>query len=84
MVGVGCGIVIKNNGACGGDDAIALIISKLSKLPIAISYLLLDLIVILMSLSYIDATNIIYSFITATISSILIGCIAKTKEDKEK
>ena len=84
MVGVGCGIVIKNNGACGGDDAIALIISKLSKLPIAISYLLLDLIVILMSLSYIDATNIIYSFITATISSIIIGCIAKTKEDKEK
>ncbi len=80
MVGIGCGIVIRNNGACGGDDAVALIISKLSKLPIAISYLLLDIIVILLSLTYIDLSNIIYSFITATISSMLIGCIAKGKD----
>ena len=77
FVGIGCGIVIKNNGACGGDDALALIISKLLKLPIAISYFILDAIVIIASLSYISIGNIIYSFITATISSILIGVISK-------
>ena len=77
MVGIGCGIVIKNNGACGGDDALALIISKIFKLPVAISYFILDAIVILMSLSYINIVNIIYSFITALISSILIGWISK-------
>ncbi len=76
MVGIGCGIVIKNNGACGGDDALALIISKVFKLPVAISYFILDAVVILMSLSYINIANIIYSFITAIISSILIGWIS--------
>ena len=77
FVGIGCGIVIYNNGACGGDDAIALIISKTLRLPVSISYLLLDILVILISLSYIELNNIIYSFLTAIISSILIGSISR-------
>jgi uncharacterized membrane-anchored protein YitT (DUF2179 family) len=77
FVGIGCGIVIYNNGACGGDDAIALIISKTLRLPVSISYLLLDILVILISLSYIEINNIIYSFLTAIISSILIGSISR-------
>lgn len=77
LVGIGCGIVICNKGACGGDDAIALIISKTFKTPVSISYFVLDALVIIMSLSYIEPNKIIYSFLTAFISSVIIGYISK-------
>ena len=79
MVGIGCGLVVRNEGACGGDDSIAKLLSKLLKLPIAVSYFLLDLIVIITSLLYISLNQIAYSLITAIISSILIGVISKKK-----
>ena len=79
LVGIGCGIVIRNGGACGGDDSIVLIISKTTRLPLSISYFLLDLIVILLSLSYIKVEQIGYSLLTAIISSLLIGYISKVK-----
>jgi len=79
LVGIGCGMVIRNGGACGGDDSMALIMSKAIKLPVSICYFLLDFIVILASLSYISFDKIIYSLLTATISSFLIGYISKMK-----
>lgn len=79
MVGIGCGIVVRNEGACGGDDSVAKLMSKLLKLPIAISYFLLDFIVIVTSLSYIPVNQIVYSLLTAIISSILIGIISNKK-----
>jgi uncharacterized membrane-anchored protein YitT (DUF2179 family) len=85
LVGIGCGVVIYNDGACGGDDAIALIISKTLRVPVSISYLLLDIFVIIISISYIGINNIMYSFLTAIISSILIGVISrKSKINKFK
>ena len=84
LVGIGCGIVIHNGGACGGDDAIALIISKTLKLPVSISYILLDVCIIVVSLSYISFNKIGYSLLTAIISSILIGYISKVKETTKK
>ena len=69
LVGIGCGIVIRNGGACGGDDSIALIMSKIVKLPVSICYFLLDLVIILASLSYIEIEQIGYSLLTAGIAS---------------
>jgi len=77
IVGIGCGLVLKMEGACGGDDSIALILSKITKLSLSLCYFLLDLIVILLSLSYISFDKIIYSLLTAMISSLIIGRIAK-------
>ena len=73
FVGVGVGLVVRIGGACGGDDALALTISHLSKWPIARCYLITDLTVLALSLSYIPFTRILYSLITVTISSFLIG-----------
>lgn len=75
LVGFGCGIVVKNSGACGGDDSLALILSKITKLNISICYFILDLIVILISLTYINSINIFYSLLTAIISSLVIGFV---------
>ena len=45
LVGVGCGIVVRCSGACGGDDSLALMLSKITKLNISICYFVLDLII---------------------------------------
>ena len=79
LVGIGCGFVIKSNGACGGDDSLALVISKITKLDISISYLILDLIIVMISLSYVNGINIIYSLLTAVISSLVIGLVYNKK-----
>lgn len=73
FVGIGVGLVVRIGGACGGDDALALTISHLSKWPIARCYLITDLTVLALSLSYIPFTRILYSLITVTLSSFLIG-----------
>ena len=55
LVGIGCGMVVRHIGSCGGDDSLALILNKLLKLPLFICYFALDLIVIVFSISYINS-----------------------------
>ena len=75
FVGIGVGLVVREGGASGGDDALALIISKVTKCNIAKAYLFTDLVVILLSISYIPIQKIFYSLITVTLSSFIIGKI---------
>ena len=79
LVGIGCGLVVRSSGACGADDSLALLLSKMTKWNISISYLLLDIIVILISLSYLRGINIFYSLLTSITSSIIIGVIYNKK-----
>ncbi len=72
FVGVGVGIVVRAGGASGGDDVLALIINKYTRLTISKSYFMTDAIVLILSLSYIPLRRIVFSFITVTISSFLI------------
>lgn len=78
FVGLGVGLVVRIGGACGGDDALALSISHATRWPIARCYLLTDLTVLALSLSYISASRILYSLITVTLSSALIGWVQGT------
>jgi len=75
FVGIGVGIVVKKGGACGGDDALALVISKLAGCRISQAYLVTDLTVLTLSLSYIPFSRIIYSLLTVTLSSRIIDKI---------
>ena len=75
FVGIGVGIVVKHGGASGGDDALALVISKLAKCRIARAYLVTDLTVLCLSLSYIPFGKIVFSLITVTLSSFIIDKI---------
>ena len=75
FVGIGVGIVVKKGGACGGDDALALVISKFAKCRISQAYLVTDLTVLTLSLSYIPFSKIIYSLLTVTLSSRIIDKI---------
>ncbi|SHK98578.1 Uncharacterised 5xTM membrane BCR, YitT family COG1284 [Anaerocolumna jejuensis DSM 15929] len=72
FVGIGVGLIIRQGASSGGDDALALIISKLAHCRISWVYLATDITVLLLSLSYIPLGRIAYSLVTVTISSLLI------------
>lgn len=82
FVGVGVGLIIRQGGSSGGDDALALSISHLTKWTLSKSYLFTDFIVLGLSLSYIPIKNIVFSIITVIISSNLINHIQKIKVTK--
>ena len=75
FVGTGVGIVVREGGASGGDDALALVISHFTKCRIAKAYLVTDLTVLALSLSYIPLGKIVFSLVTVTLSSYIIDRI---------
>ena len=77
FVGLGVGLVVRIGGACGGDDALALTIAHVSRWPISRCYLFTDLAVLLLSLTYIPFARNVYSLVTVTISSVVIGRVQR-------
>ena len=69
------GLVVRHGGAAGGDDALALVIQHLSKCRISTAYLVTDLTVLTLSLTYIPLQKILYSLVTVTVSSVIIDKI---------
>lgn len=72
FVGIGVGLIVRQGGSSGGDDALALVISHKSRCRLSHAYLFTDLTVLGLSLSYIPLSRIVFSVITVTISSFLI------------
>lgn len=81
FVGVGVGLIVRQGGSSGGDDALALSIAKAVKCRISYAYLFTDLTVLTLSLSYIPFKRIAYSLITVTLSSWIIDCFQKGKKN---
>lgn len=72
FVGVGVGLILRQGGSSGGDDALALTISHVTHWRLSRAYLFTDLVVLVLSLSYIPLQRIFFSLITVTLSSFLI------------
>ena len=79
FVGAGVGLIVRQGGSSGGDDALALTISHISHWKLSRSYLFTDVTVLLLSLTYIPVMRIVFSLITVTISSYLIDWIKEYK-----
>lgn len=77
FVGLGAGLTVWIGGASGSDDAIAMSLSHITKIDIQWIYLLSDVIVLLISLTYIPFTRIAYSLLTVILSGQIIGLIQK-------
>lgn len=84
FVGIGVGLSVRAGGAPGGDDALAMSISKAFKLKIEWVYLFSDLVVLGLSLTYIPISKIAYSLLTVIISGQLIGLVQKLKLPKHQ
>lgn len=79
FVGVGAGLCVRIGGAPTGDDALAMSLSEVSHVNIQWVYLISDLSVLLLSLSYIPLQRIAYSLLTVILSGQIIGLIQKVK-----
>ena len=77
FIGIGAGLTVRAGGATSGDDALAMSISYLTKAPIQWIYLTSDLLVLLLSLSYIPLRRIGYSLLTVLLSGQFIGLVQK-------
>lgn len=75
FVGVGVGLVVRQGGSSGGDDALALTIAHVTHWRLSRAYLITDLTVLALSLSYIPVRRIVYSLVTVTVSSLVIDWI---------
>ena len=75
FIGVGAGLCVKNGGATAGDDALAMALSKKSGVRIENVYLIGDITVLLLSLSYIPLKRIAYSLLTVFLSGRIIGLV---------
>lgn len=84
FVGIGIGIILQQGGSGGGDDALALILSRIFHCKLSRSYLATDITVLVLSLSYIPLERILYSLVTVTVSSNLIDWVVDWKFGKQK
>lgn len=79
FVGVGSGVCVRVGGATSGDDALAMSLYKVTRIPIQWIYLASDLAVLALSLSYIPLRRIAYSLLTVILSGQIIGLLQKKK-----
>lgn len=84
FIGVGAGVTVRCGGATCGDDALAMSLSQITKQPIQRIYLISDLTVLLLSLSYIPLRRIGYSLLTVILSGQIIGWIQPRKKKLER
>ena len=84
FVGVGCGLCVRFGAAPTGDDALAMSISQISKLKIEYIYMISDMTVLLLSLSYIPLRRIGFSMLTVLLSGKLVGFIQRVHLPKKK
>ena len=75
FVGVGVGISVRAGGAPGGDDALAMAVARWTRLDMQWVYLISDLIVLALSLSYLPLRQLACSLLTVILSGQLIGWV---------
>ena len=81
FIGVGVGLVVRKGASSGGDDALAMAISKALKCRIAAAYLFTDVTVLLLSLTYLPVHKIAFSLITVTLSSTLLDLVKSVSRE---
>ena len=77
FIGIGAGLCVRAGGATTGDDALAMSLSRITGWDIQWIYLITDLSVLLLSLTYIPVQKILYSLLTVILSGQIIGWIQK-------
>lgn len=77
FVGIGVGLSVRAGGAPGGDDALAMTLSKILNRPIEQIYLISDLLALALCSTYLPMKNIACSLLTVVLSGQIIGVIQR-------
>lgn len=73
FVGVSVGLCVRAGGAPTGDDALAMSLSHIAHINIRWVYLVMDLVVLTLSLTYIPFSRISYSLLSVILSGQIVG-----------
>ena len=84
FVGIGVGISVRAGGAPGGDDALAMSISHALGWDIQWAYLICDLVVLGLSVSYIPLGRLGFSLLTVLLSGQVIGIVQRMKMPRHR
>ena len=84
FVGIGVGLSVRAGGAPGGDDALAMSMSVVTHWNIQWAYLITDLVVLGLSVSYIDLKRLACSLLTVLLSGQIIGFVQRFKSPEKK
>ena len=79
FVGLGSGLVARAGAAAGGDDALALVISKTTSLKIGNVYIISDFFILGLSLIYLSFSQIAVSLIAVSVSGKVIDFVYSYK-----
>ncbi len=79
FVGIGVGLCVRVGGAPGGDDALAMSLSEIFGVKIETVYLVSDVTVLCLSLTYIPFSKIAYSLLTVVLSGQIVGFVQRRK-----
>ncbi|ANS74979.1 hypothetical protein AWM70_10505 [Paenibacillus yonginensis] len=86
LTGIGAGLVLRGGGACGGDDILALCVSKWTGMKIGTVFILLDAVVLLVSLIFLPLPETLFTVLAVLIAGKIITWIVgfqkKTKPAK--
>lgn len=77
FIGVGAGLCVRVGGAPGGDDALAMALSRLTKVGIQWIYLFTDALVLGLSATYIPLPKLGWSLLTVVLSGQIIGVVQR-------
>lgn len=77
FVGLGVGLCVRAGGAPTGDDALAMSMSARFRVPIEQVYLVTDLTVLALSMSYLSPARICWSVVTVVLSGKIIGLVQR-------
>ncbi|MGZ9584715.1 YitT family protein [Paenibacillus marinisediminis] len=72
LTGFGAGIVLRHGGATGGDDILALYVSKVTKLSVGTVFILFDVAVLLVSLAFLPLMDTLYTILSVSIAGQVI------------
>lgn len=81
FIGVGAGLCVRMGGAPGGDDALAMALSKRTGLGVQWIYLFTDALVLGLSATYIPLEKLAYSLLTVVLSGQIIGSLQEKPTD---
>lgn len=84
FVGLGCGLCVRMGGAACGDDGLVMSISRKLHIKIEYVYFFFDFSILALSLTYIPLRRILYSLVTVTLSSKIIGIVQRFRFSKKE
>ncbi|WP_420800551.1 YitT family protein [Paenibacillus urinalis] len=84
LTGVGAGIVIASGSATGGDDILAVLVSKWSRMKIGSVFFIFDGMVLLLSLLFMPLKETLYTVLAVWIASKFITLITQAAAKKQR